>query len=599
MKQACLILCSSLVLFFVACGTDGNGYADDDTTPNTSTNEEDLNEDFTASSKDTTFTNAVSILFEGDQVVIENPYSSKGVTINSSGTKVVVNSTTSTEVNYVLKGYSTDGSFKVYSDSRFTVALNGVNLICSDGPVINSQSKQQATVFLVGGSSNRMIDNNLYASNDEDQKGTVFSEGGLVFSGSGSLTLKGYCKHAICSDDYVEVNGGNILVASAYKDGIHAKDYCVVKQGTLSLTASDDGIDCEDGYVQVEGGQLTVSVSGEGAKGIKSTGNTIIAGGNIEISTTGGAYYDSEDKDITSAAGIKSDSNLEINGGTLSIISSGAGGKGINVDGTITVNGGSIDVTTSGDLFRSGNDDTAAKAIKADGNILVNGGTILVKTSKNEAEGIESKSTITINNGTIEVAAYDDCINAANSITINGGKIYCYSTSNDGIDSNGTLTITGGVVISSGTTSPEEGFDCDNNTFKITGGIIIGTGGATSTPSTSASTQYSVLYGGTGSSGQLIHVESDNGKDILTYKIPRSYSSQMTMLFSTPDLSTNTNYTLYTGGSVSGGTEFNGLYTGATYTKGSSTKTFTLSSKVTSVGNVSSGGGGGGGGGRP
>ena len=61
-------------------------------------------------------------------------------------------------------------------------------------------------------------------------------------------------------------------------------------------------------------------------------------------------------------------------------------------------------------------------------------------------------------------------MNASKSIVINGGNIYCYSSGNDGVDSNGTLTITGGTIVSIGTTSPEEGFDCDQNTFKITGG---------------------------------------------------------------------------------------------------------------------------------
>ena len=79
----------------------------------------------------------------------------------------------------------------------------------------------------------------------------------------------------------------------------------------------------------------------------------------------------------------------------------------------------------------------------------------------------------------IAALCYDDCMNASNSIVINGGSIYCYSSGNDGIDSNGTLTITGGVVIASGTTSPEDGFDCDQNTFKITGGIVLGIGRGT------------------------------------------------------------------------------------------------------------------------
>lgn len=48
---------------------------------------------------------------------------------------------------------------------------------------------------------------------------------------------------------------------------------------------------------------------------------------------------------------------------------------------------------------------------------------------------------------------------------------------------------------------------------------------------------------------------------------------------------------------MTGGTEFYGLTVGGTYTTGSQVATFTPSSMVTSVGNVSSGGPGGGGGG--
>jgi len=184
---------------------------------------------------------------------------------------------------------------------------------------------------------------------------------------------------------------------------------------------------------------------------------------------------------------------------------------------------------------------------------------------------------------------HPDIIRCYTLSKIIGGQVYCYSETNDGIDSNGTLTVSGGTVISVGASSPEEGIDCDQNRFSITGGTLIGVGGATSTPTSSACTQRSLIYA-TSSSIQLIHIESSAGKEALTFKMPRTYNSQMTLLFSSPSLEASTSYTIYTGGSVSGGTEFNGLYTGATYTKGTSASTFTTSSMVTSVGNTGNGG---------
>ncbi len=636
-------------LFVVACSsddadtiTDGDEDADEEVI---------IDEDFKTNTKDTVFVNAVTIDFSVDGVTITNPYENDGVAITESNGDVVVTSTnTTTEINYVLSGQTQDGSFKIYSDYKFGLGLNGVDITSTDGPAINIQSGKKVTITQVGGTSNRLIDSGTYTPyGDEDMKAALFSEGQLNFEGSGSLTVYGMYKHAIASDDYIRVKSGTILVKTAVSDGIHAKDYFRMDGGNVEIKASSDGIECDEGYIRIDAGNITINsaddgivasyedtdtsvtpyitisggtiniaTTGQKAMGIKSdmstlaiSGGTIdikttgiaskalktgsdmsITGGNLTLTTTGGAFYDTDDQDISSAAGIKCDGNLTIDKATLTINSSGAGGKGISVDGDLIINSGTIDVTTSGGLYQYGSDDTAAKAIKSDGNLTVNDGNIIIKTSAEEAEGLESKKTLTINSGTIEIEAYDDCINASNHIEITGGNIYCYSQTNDGIDSNGTLTISGGVVISSGTTSPEEGFDCDNNTFKITGGILIGTGGATSNPTSSVSTQRSVIYGTTGTTGQLINITSADGKTVMTYKTPRTYN-QMTLLFSSSDLAANTSYTIYKGGTISGATEFHGFYSGGTYSGGTSATTFTTSSMVTQVGTSSGSPGGG------
>lgn len=610
-----------------------------------------IDDDFKTDTKDTTFVNAVLITFTNDGVSITNPYEDDGVSITESNGNVVVTSTnTTTEFNYVLSGQTKSGSVKIYSDLKFGLGFNGIDITSTDGPALNIQSGKKVTITQVGGTSNRLIDSSTYTPyGDEDMKGAFFSEGQLNFEGSGSLTVYGFYKHAIASDDYVRVKSGTIIVKTAVSDGIHAKDYFRMDGGTVEIKASSDGIDCDEGYIRIDGGNITIksaddgivasyedsdasitpyitidnatiditttgqkamgiksdissvtvnsgtiniNVKGEASKAFKTGGDMVLNGGDLTLATSGSAFYDTSDQDISSAAGIKCDGNLTINDGTvLKITSSGAGGKGISVDNDFIMEGGTVTVTTTGEQYKYGSDDTAAKAIKADGNVTVNNGNITIKTSGVEAEGLESKKTLTINNGNIIIEAYDDCINASNHIAINGGNIYCYSTTNDGIDSNGTLTVTGGVVIASGTTSPEEGFDCDNNTFKITGGILIGTGGATSSPTSSVCTQRSLVYSTTGTANELIHIKSSDGTAILTYKVPRTYNT-MTLLFSSPDINANTSYTIYKGGSITGATEFYGFYTGGTYTGGSSANTFTASSSsmVNTVGSSSGGG---------
>ncbi|GAB3880968.1 carbohydrate-binding domain-containing protein [Spirosoma agri] len=434
-----------------------------------------------------TFSSTVTIGF-GSTITITNPMAAKGVTITEANGDVTINSTAS-EVAYVLTGTTTNGSVKVYSDKKFKLTLNGVNITNNDGPAINIQSGKRAFLILADNTTNSLTDGTTYtASGTEDMKGTLFSEGQLIFSGTGSLTVKGNNKHAIASDDYIRLISGTIIITSAASDGIHTKDAFIADGGTATMTTLGDGIQCDEGYVVINNGTFTINVVDKGLS----------------------ASYDTD----------------------------------TTIDPYMTINGGTITINSSA------------------------------------GEGIESKSILTINGGTITAKAKDDGINAGTFIYINGGIIYAYSTSNDGIDSNGKITVTGGKVVSVGSTAPEEGFDCDRNTFKITGGFMVGIGGATSSPTASVSTQPSVILGA-GTANQLINIQSSDGAEVLTFLIPRSYA---TMLFSSPKLKSTQSYKVYTGGSVSNGTNLNGLYTSGTYMLGTQSSTFTTNGMVTKVG---------------
>ncbi|MDL2223876.1 carbohydrate-binding domain-containing protein [Bacteroidales bacterium OttesenSCG-928-M06] len=434
---------------------------------------------------------------------------------------------------------------------------------------------------------------------------------------AGNLTTFSTKEGLDCENGFVEINGGNISISTTGEKahGIKSLTTIVInedseeggEQNGGDNNGEDKGEDDftgiyypklrSSGEEAVSSTSISIRVSGKASKGLKAGSDITVHKGSIAITTTGDAFYDTTDAAISSCAGIKCDGNLLIEDGAITITSSGSGGKGINADGTFTMNGGYVEVTTTGSQFTYGKDNTAAKAIKCDMDMVINDGKIVIHTSGKEAEGLESKSQLYIHGGDIYVEAYDDCINASKHIELTGGDIYCYSKSNDGIDSNGTLTISGGRIISSGATAPEEGFDCDNNRFSITGGYVIGLGGATSSPTTSACTQHSLIYS-VSSSPQIIRIQSDSGEEALTFKLPRSYSGQMTLLFSSPLLKGSTKYTIYTGGSISGEDDFYGLYTDAEYTPGTTASTFTTSSMVTTIGS-SGGGPGGGPGGRP
>lgn len=524
--------------------------------------------------ENSTFSNTVTIAYSNGSASVTNNVD--GVTVATDGADVTVTSTAK-KVEYVLSGSCSDGSFKIYSDNKLKLTLNGLTLTNPTGAAINVQSKKRIFVNLNDGTTNTLTDGTTYNTVDgEDMKGCFFSEGQLLFSGSGALTVNGNYKHGICSDDYILFRpGNNIYVATSEGNGIKAND-----------------------GVAITGGVLNVSVSGTAAKGISSDGYVAVSGGRTTIITTGGGEYDSDEKDVSACAGIKADSVMTVTGGTLNLKSTGAGGKGINTDMALNISGGTINIITTGSQYVYSNSlDASPKGMKSDANLTISGGSIKVRTSGGEgSEGIESKAIMNISGGTIEVSAYDDCLNASNQINISGGEIYAYSSGNDAIDSNGTLSISGGTIICSGTTTPEGGIDCDQNTFAITGGTIVAMGGDNSTPTTSACKQPSLIYGGSGTSGTYVSLLDSSSSPVVTFKIPRNYN-QMSALISSPSMTQGSSYTLSIGGTPSGGTSFHGLYSGNTWSGGSSSSSVTLSSMVTSAG--TNGGGNNGGGNQP
>jgi hypothetical protein len=553
------------------------------------------------------------IVFNGDSAptVTEGAHAA----VNAETSHVTVE-LTAAGAAIVVQGICADGSITFTGNYGFDLYLNGLELASASGAAINNDGSEAMNLTLVEGTSNRLID-----GAGGSQKAALYSKGDFTIGGGGSLEARGKTAHAIAAKGAFTQTGGTIWAKEAVKDGVNAKTVSI-SGGAFTSRTVGDGIQGDDG-VTITGGtfdiitaaddvkaqgvksdgdiilgtsgggsspEMTITVYGDGSKALSADGNIAIHSGAFTLNTAGNGYWDaaSDEADKTSAcAGIKCDGDLLINGGTFAILSAGTGGKGISVDGNITINDGTFDIATTGKTYvYSAAYDTKSKAVKSDKNLTINGGTMVIKTSTDGAEGLECEYVLAINGGVIEINSYDDAINASGgddgrsgSIVITGGSIFCNSSGNDGIDSNGTISISGGTIISLGTTAPEEGFDCDNYTFAVTGGTLIGFGGATSKPTASATTvctaECNVTYNG------LYHIEAADGAEIMTFKMPRSYSGTVCMLFGGGGMERGASYTLYSGGSVSGGADFHGLYSGATYAKGSEVGTFTGSAYAT------------------
>lgn len=555
-----------------------------------------LYEDYVENSE---FNSLLKIVFADNTATVEGEI--EGVTPIIEGAFVTIQSTVS-KVEYEVSGTTTNGGLKIYSEKKFKLTLSGVNITNTQGSALNIQSKKRIFVHATEGSVNTFTDAPDYNTPEtEDEKGCIFAEGQMIFSGSGRIDVCANYKHAICSDDYVTIRPEtNINVISAPKDGIHTNGLITVVGGKLSITCSGDGIDCEEEGVNIHGGLVRVQTDGTATKGIKSAGKMNITGGTILALTSGDGEYDEEDVDVSASSCIKSDSALTISGGRLYLKSTGTGGKGISGDQTIDIKGGDIKVITTGKQYVYGSYDSSPKGIKADGDLTISGGCLMVRATGGEgSEGVESKANLSIEGGNVAIHTYDDAINAKSSIAISGGNIYCYATNNDGMDSNGTISISGGLIVTSGTTVPEEGVDCDNNQFKITGGVLLGIGGATSKPTSNVCTQNSLIWNSSSTANSRVTICKSDGSFVMSYVVPRSYNQGSTMLFTSDQLTTGASYVIYTDGNVTGGTTFNGLTLNGVFEGGTQNSTFAISSVLTTVGN-STGGGfpGGGPGGR-
>lgn len=544
--------------------------------------------------------NVVNISLNGSSASSE----SAGVEIDGSVITITEAGT------YSLSGVLSDGQVIVDTTDEEVarLILNGVDITSNNSAPIYIKDAEKAILILAENSQNTLTDATVYAytSTEEDEPNAViFSKANLTLHGSGSLTVFGNYNDGISSKDGLIIAGGNITVNAA-DDGIRGKDYLVVKDGTLTVTATGDGLkaDNEDdaalGFITIEKGSLNITAGGDA---ITAQTDIIVSDGELTLASGGGSgtWLD----ETTSAKGIKGVVSVTIDGGTFTINSAD---DSIHSNGDITINNGTFQLATGDD------------GMHADTTLTINGGEIVISESY---EGIES-AVITINGGSIHINSSDDGINVASGadgsganpgmfggggqgnqpggkagggpgldmfsatgdyyLYINGGYIVV-NADGDGIDVNGAVEMTDGVVLVNGPTESMNGVLDYYTTFNISGGYLVAVGSVGMAQGLSeSSTQNSLLVNldNAQPAGTTIHIQDEAGANILTFTPTKNFQS---IVFSAPGLETGKNYILYTGGNVSGEV-VDGLSTSGSYFAGTQIDTFSVENTVTSLGST-------------
>lgn len=474
------------------------------------------------------------------------------ITLNGSSIEIAGNGATADgstltireEGTYIISGSLTDGQIIVDTtadDAKVQLVLNGVTINCSDNAPIYVKNADKVFITLAENSKNSLTDGSEYVQADDNTvDGVIFSKADLTLNGNGTLNITGNYKHGIVSKDDLVITSGTYLI-TAVKDALNGKDSVKIKDGTLTLSAvqgngiqSKNGDDTTKGYVYIEGGTITVTNSQEGIEGTA----IVIAGGTIDITAL--------DDGMNAAAGSSTATDTTTSAPVLDQQTSAT-----ELSSSAT---SAITVTASTDSST----DATSSATTQDEEGKTNGG-------PGRDGGMGGGMNGDMGGGNMGGGEMENNTNCY--IMVTGGKI-TINAEGDGIDSNGSIDISGGSIYVSGPTSNGDGALDYNGSATITGGTVVFAGSVGMAQGFSdTSTQYSILYNFSSSitAGTEVAIKDAKGNVIVSYTPVKQYQS---VVISSPELQKDATYTL---------------------TSGDQTADITLSSVVTSAGETSTG----------
>ena len=540
------------------------------------------------------------------------------------------------------------GGKGINADGRVVVNGGNVNLsVAGAGGTYTNTSNQSdsysASCIKSNGDIeiNSQMGNTVMQLNASGTNSKGFSTDGNVTINGGNLTFtaSGVDSKGISADRNITVNDGSLTFTASgnVSKAMKADVALLVENGTVNVTASGSTVVTSgnpaycsglksSGTLTINGGDVTVTCTNTntGGRCLSSDGNMTIGGGTLTLKTQGSGttYTSGNTTDGYGPVCIATDGNFTVTAGVIDCQSTGTGGRGIKVEGitTIGVQGGDnelidIDLYTSGAPvggsggggggWPPGGGGTTnyckPKGLKSVGNIYIHSGHIssyCAQTSGDPTgEAIESKDGIYINGGFVEANSYDDAINCANHIEVNGGYVWAYARGNDGIDCNGAYSqYNGGIIIAAGT---EEAIDanCDGmggtqGHLQINGATIIvfrassgggGMGGGMAlldsptymngqkylAPSNiSTGNRYCIKNSG-GDPVMIFNHQAVSGSGFMTstsgLRPPGGGGSSASFIFTSPEVTSGT-YTLYSNPTINGTVNWHGLYVGATAT---------------------------------
>ncbi|MBO4770561.1 MAG: carbohydrate-binding domain-containing protein [Clostridia bacterium] len=407
------------------------------------------------------------------------------------------------------------------------IELSGATVICGSDSPIKAISAGNVDISAKKDTENIVNDTRSAKTSDDDNQGegAIYAKCDLKMKGNGTLVVNAAYNNGIHTTKDLTVQNLSLKV-TAYSNALKGNDSITVKSGNIvAISTNGDGVKTENtdvskkgvtrGDIVLSGGAITVYAAGDGFQAAHSFKMAASEDGSTPAVTVyTGSYsgYTASGASTTSYKGIKVQNELNIKDGAITLhtyddglhadygTSFDDGTKGL---GTINISGGTVNMSvyspenkTAGGHYGPGGGFgggfgggpggrgwggqqtvSGADGIHADNVLNISGGTVTIDSAY---EGLEA-NVINVSGGKTTVAANDDGVNAVKGVStpavnVSGGYLDVTVSPNgdtDGIDSNGTYTQTGGIVITRGPGNQNmSAIDADRS-VSISGGTLI------------------------------------------------------------------------------------------------------------------------------
>ncbi|MBX9032795.1 carbohydrate-binding domain-containing protein [Gordonibacter massiliensis] len=479
---------------------------------------------------------------------------------------------------------------------------------------------------------------------------TLFSKDDLTLNGSGTLNVTSSYRHAVCSKDDLVITGGTYVV-DAVEDGLRGRDCVKICDGTFDMRAGGDTIksnkdtDATRGFVSIDGGTFRLEA---GDDGIQGTTFIRVMGGEIAIISADDALHSDLEVligggSLTVNAGddaVHAETKLVVDNGTVNVTScyEGYEAEKLYINGAVThivasddaLNASAADLGEGADTTTG---DPTGSAADAAPSMLDDGGVPALPDSESAPElsdgappagdgldGVQAGTPPTGSASGFEPSFGDGMGGRGgsgegpNESELNGGKpdnafaeggaggmgmgdencliqinggYTVLEAGGDGVDSNGNVEVTGGVLLVCGPTSNNDGaFDYDL-AATVTGGTVLMVGSTGMAQNFTSGEQPFSFTTASGSAGQSVAVADDAGNVLVSFTPAKQFGI---VLATSPAFAEGGTYSLVIGGTVAGANA-DGYADVGTVTGGTSTEITASTTASGGFGGLGSGGG--------